>query len=88
MGMYYVYVLLCSDNKPYTGCSDDLKDRVVRHERGYVPATENRRPVKLVCYFAFRDKYKAFEFEKYLKSGSGRPFMRRHFVSFPETKDS
>ena len=50
-----------------------------RHNNGYVPATENRRPVKLVTYLVFNDKYKAFEFEKYLKSGSGRAFTKKHF---------
>jgi hypothetical protein len=29
---------------------------------------------------AFQDKYKAFEFEKYLKSGSGIAFRNRHLI--------
>jgi len=28
---------------------------------------------------SFQDKYKAFAFEKYLKSGSGRAFLKKHF---------
>ena len=68
--MYYVYILKCSDNKPYTGCTDNLKERIERHKNGYVPATKERRPLNLDVYFAFKDKYKAFDFEKYLKSGS------------------
>lgn len=28
---------------------------------------------------AFKDKYLAFNFEKYLKSGSGRAFIKKHF---------
>ncbi|MFH1758968.1 MAG: GIY-YIG nuclease family protein [Patescibacteria group bacterium] len=75
--MYYVYILKCRDNKPYTGCSDNLQDRIIRHQKGYVPATKGRLPIKLVSYIAFSDKYKAFEFEKYLKSGSGRAFVKR-----------
>lgn len=77
--MYYVYILKCSDNKPYTGCTDDLKDRLNRHQSGWVPATKDRLPVELETYFAFKDKYKAFNFEKYLKSGSGRAFIVKHF---------
>ena len=76
--MYYVYILQCADGKPYTGCTDDLKARLERHQKGYVPATTNRLPVELECYFAIKDKYKAFEFEKYLKSGSGRAFIQKH----------
>ena len=77
--MWYVYILYCKNNNPYTGCTSDLKDRIERHEKGYVPATKNIRPVKLHCYFAFYNKYTAFNFEKYLKSGSGRAFMKKHF---------
>jgi len=77
--MYYVYLLECADGKPYTGCTDNLKERVERHKNGYVPATKERRPLSLVSYTAFQDKYKAFEFEEYLKSGSGRAFVKKHF---------
>ncbi len=77
--MYYVYLLKCSDNKLYTGCTDNLKERIERHKKGHVPATESRRPLELYSYFAFKDKYKAFYFEKYLKSGSGRAFIKKHF---------
>ena len=76
--MHYVYKLDYKDGF-YIGCTDNLKDRVKRHEDGFVPATKDRRPVKLTTYFAFSNKYKAFEFEKYLKSGSGRAFIKKHF---------
>lgn len=79
MFMHYVYLLKCKDG-PYTGCTDNLKERTGRHKKGYVPATKNRRPVELINYFAFNDKYKAFNFEKYLKSGSGRAFINKHFL--------
>ena len=79
--MYYVYLLICADNKTYTGCTQDLKKRFKRHEDGEVPATKNRRPLKLYCYFAFSDKYTAFNFEKYLKTGSGRAFVKRHILT-------
>ena len=77
--MYYVYILK-SKSGYYTGCTNDLKDRIERHKKGYVSATKNLRPVALQYYFAFRNKHIAFNFEKYLKSGSGRAFVKRHFV--------
>ena len=78
--MYYVYVLKCKEGNIYTGCTYDLKERIERHKKGYVIATKERRPVELIHYSAFKDKYKAFEFEIYLKSGSGRAFIRKHFL--------
>ena len=78
--MYYVYILKCGDNLPYTGFSENLKERLNRHQNGYVPATKTRLPVELIFYCSFMNKYKALEFENYLKSGSGRAFMQRHLL--------
>jgi len=57
-----------------------LNDRIKRHQKGHVVATANRLPVKLDFYFATEDRYKAFNFEKYLKSGSGRAFIKKHLL--------
>jgi predicted GIY-YIG superfamily endonuclease len=75
--MQYVYILLCSNGKTYVGCTKDLKARYKRHNNGGVPATKSYLPVKLLFYCAFIEKVKAFAFEKYLKSGSGRAFMKK-----------
>ena len=75
--MFYVYSLKCRDGF-YIGCTDDLKDRVDRHKKAQVPATAKRLPIKLEFYFATNEKYTAFNFEKYLKSGSGRAFINKH----------
>ena len=76
--MYYIYSLKCKDGY-YIGCTDNILDRLDRHKKGDVPATASRLPVALEFYFATEDKYKAFGFEKYLKSGSGRAFINKHF---------
>jgi putative endonuclease len=75
--MHYVYSLRCKDGF-YIGCTDNIKERVERHQKGYVPATVDRLPITLEFYLAISDKYKAFKFEKYLKSGSGRAFIKKH----------
>ena len=76
---WYVYILQCGDGTHYAGCTSDLEERFNRHTHGWVPATSKRLPITLVTYVVFGDKYKAFEFEKYLKSGSGRAFAKKHF---------
>lgn len=78
--MYFVYILFCYNKKLYIGCTQSLKERMVRHKKGNVTATKNILPVKLMCYFCFNNKYIAFNFEKYLKSGSGRAFINKHFI--------
>jgi len=77
--MHYVYSLKCEDGY-YVGCTDDLKDRMKRHRLGHVPATAKRLPIKLDFYFAVKNKYVTFKFEKYLKSGSGRAFIKKHLT--------
>jgi len=78
--MFFVYLLECSDGKIYTGCTSNLQERMKRHQKGQVSFTKPRLPVKLVLYAAFQDKYKAYSFESYLKTGSGRAFMRKHLL--------
>lgn len=77
---YHVYILLCADGHFYVGCTSNLDQRMARHAAGGVNFTKTRLPVMCVATFGFTDKYKAFNFEKYLKSGSGRAFMGRHLV--------
>jgi len=76
--MHYVYGLKLKDGF-YVGCTNNLKDRFDRHQKGQVQATANNLPAELKFYFAIANQYKAFAFEKYLKSGSGRAFIKKHF---------
>ncbi len=78
--MYYVYILKCFNNKLYTGCTNNLQDRIKRHKNGQVLATKNLLPIKLIFFVCFPNKYLAYKFEKYLKSGSGRAFLKRHLI--------
>ncbi len=62
-----------------TGITGDIKDRLARHNAGDVVHTSKYRPWTLVTYVVFSDEAKAFAFEKYLKSGSGRAFAKKRF---------
>jgi predicted GIY-YIG superfamily endonuclease len=79
--MYYVY-LLQSEQHPkqqYVGQTRDLRQRLKEHNEGRSPHTAKFYPWILVAYFAFAREKTAIAFEKYLKSGSGRAFIERHF---------
>ena len=78
--MWYVYILKCSDDTYYTGCTNNLEDRMERHNKRQVRYTSDKLPVILVTYVAFTEKYKAYDFEKYLKSGSGKAFRNKRFI--------
>ncbi|MBI2068761.1 MAG: GIY-YIG nuclease family protein [Candidatus Yanofskybacteria bacterium] len=78
--MHYVYVLKCANGTVYTGCTNNIEDRLKRHGNGRVFATKNRLPINLICYTVFENKYTAYNFEKYLKSGSGRAFLSKHLI--------
>jgi predicted GIY-YIG superfamily endonuclease len=80
--MRTVYILKCSDETYYVGCTNDINDRLSRHEKGDIKYTSSRLPIKVVHQSVFFDKYKAYEFEKYLKSGSGRAFAIKRLHSF------
>jgi len=77
---WYVYIIRCADGTIYTGCTSNLEQRLERHNNGSVYYTKDKIPLKLIGYFAFSDKYKAFFFEKYLKSGSGRAFLNKRLI--------
>ncbi len=78
--MYYVYVLRLRNGSLYAGSTPDLRNRLLKHRNGYVISTKNLRPVKMLWYGSFEDRLLARRFEKYLKTGSGKAFLRKRLV--------
>jgi predicted GIY-YIG superfamily endonuclease len=76
----YVYVLHseADPSRFYTGCTDDLRARLIRHNRGEVPHTSKWKPWRIKTYIALSDQERARSFERYLKSASGRAFLKKH----------
>ncbi len=79
--MMYVYILrsLSASEHFYVGLTEDLRARLKRHNAGEEFHTAKYKPWTVKNYFAFEDHKKAVAFERYLKSGSGRAFSKRHF---------
>jgi putative endonuclease len=81
MNFSYVYILE-SESDPtrhYAGLTDDLTVRLKKHNAGEVPHTSKYRPWRLRVAIAFHSREQAAEFERYLKSHSGRAFAKKHF---------
>ncbi len=78
--MHFVYLLKCIDGSIYTGCTNNLTNRLERHAKRQVKYTQDKLPISLITYMVFTDKFKAYEFEKYLKSGSGIAFRNKRLI--------
>lgn len=63
----------------YKNVARSLDQRLETHNSGDFIHTAKYRPWKLIMYSAFDDLQIAKEFEKYLKSQSGRAFARKRF---------
>ena len=78
--MEYVYLLesVRYPNQRYVGLAADPGHRLEEHNAGRSPHTSKFVPWRLVATVHFEKEDRA-AFERYLKSGSGRAFAKRHF---------
>jgi putative endonuclease len=76
----YVYVLNNDWQQPryYTGVTSQVASRLRAHNAGLCAATAGARPWHVDVVVAFPDERRALAFERYLKSGSGVAFAKRH----------
>ncbi len=79
--MTSVYILRSEldASKHYVGITDDPERRLAEHNAGKSTHTNKFRPWKVIVTIGFADSAKATAFERYLKSGSGRAFAKKHF---------
>jgi predicted GIY-YIG superfamily endonuclease len=77
--MHYVYILhsIKTPEHHYVGVTGDLRTRLRHHNAQKVPHTSKYAPWTIKTYLAFSDEKRAFAFEKYLKSASGRTFAKK-----------
>jgi putative endonuclease len=78
-GFHYVYILE-SEKLPerfYVGLTEDLGERLRRHNAGEVSHTAKFGPWRVKTAVAFRERARAAEFERYLKTSSGRAFAKK-----------
>jgi predicted GIY-YIG superfamily endonuclease len=81
--MQHVYVLqsLKESDRYYTGCTNDVAARLRRHNSGKLDYQSHHTamygPWKLIVQVSFEDRTKAFAFERYLQSGSGRASAKK-----------
>lgn len=79
MPFTYVHILQ-SESSPdsfFVGLTEDLNERLKRHNAGEMAHTAKLRPWTVKTVVAFSDREKATAFERYLKSPSGRAFAKK-----------
>ena len=80
--MRYVYIIYSRKlQKKYIGRTDDLRERMGKHNNGYTAFTSRGVPWKLIYYESFFNKKDAVAEELFLKSGKGRErlkFLLKH----------
>jgi predicted GIY-YIG superfamily endonuclease len=75
----FVYILeSLASRQPYVGVTSNMSARLLTHNAGGCPHTSRNKPWRLVVVIEFADEATAIKFERYLKSGSGRAFAKRH----------
>jgi predicted GIY-YIG superfamily endonuclease len=79
MNFSYVYILQSQPmpERFYIGITDDLKKRLAKHNEGGVPHTAPFKPWRIKTAVAFTDQERSADFERYLKTSSGRAFAKK-----------
>ena len=77
----FVYILksIKVANTYYVGVTSNVPARLENHNAGQSSHTAKSRPWRTLVVIEFDEEPPALQFERYLKSGSGREFARRHF---------
>ncbi len=77
---YIVYVLKSkSANKSYVGFTNDLERRIKEHNSGRHFYTKRYMPWEIIYQEKIGDLQSARKREKYLKSATGRKFLKEVF---------
>lgn len=80
---WYVYVLYSKkDTFFYVGCTNDIKNRIKKHNNQKVLSTKSRLPLILIYTEICINKKDAYTREKYLKSGMGRRYIRNRLKNY------
>lgn len=82
--MYWIYLLECpDDNNWYIGYTSNLKKRLTEHQSGYGSKTTKKKSEwKLIYCEGYLDIKDAKGREVFLKSGSGRRFLKKQLKSY------
>jgi putative endonuclease len=73
----YTYVLKNQKGSLYIGQTNNLQERIERHNKNRVVSTKRKGPWKIVWQKAFNTKGEAMKFENYLKSLKNKKYLEK-----------
>ena len=80
---YVVYVLENQNDKSwYIGFTTNLKQRLLEHKQKKAPYTSKKENWELMYAELYLDKFDALGRERFLKSGSGRKFLKKQLANY------
>jgi len=75
--MYFTYVLKSNQrNYFYVGMTNNPEKRISTHNKGYNKTTKPYLPFEIILIENYPDRISARKREKYLKSGSGKEYIK------------
>ncbi len=78
--MYYVYIIKSLKNGfIYVGSTEDVKNRLLRHNSGKVKSTKAYKPWKLLERRSFKTRSEAMKEEMFLKTGQQKELLRKKY---------
>ncbi|MCM8798016.1 MAG: GIY-YIG nuclease family protein [Candidatus Omnitrophica bacterium] len=79
---FYVYIIQSKKKDLfYIGYTENLTQRLKAHNRGISTFTRLKGPWDLIWYCVFPYRDQALEFERYLKSHTGRIFIYKRIIN-------
>ncbi len=80
---YFTYVIKSKEGLHYTGMTEDLDLRLKRHnDKSLSFWTKRGSEWKIIFSKTFNSKREALAFEKWLKSGVGRDFLKKNIENY------
>jgi putative endonuclease len=77
----YSYILKSfKDNRYYYGSTINLSNRLIKHNKGDVKSTKNRRPLELHFFEVHNTRSEAFKREMFYKSIEGYHYLRQNGI--------
>ena len=81
MPVFYVYILRSQKTgRYYIGQTNNLEDRLLRHNEGRVLSTKSGSPWELVVYYTFSTRWEAMKMERKLKSIKSHRSLEKYIL--------